>query len=249
MAKLVKFEDYTFLGALFPAESCYLREALLWRAFARLPEAMFIDEEDWRFSLYERGKKNEKRGQGKTGGKRGHSVIELGSSPWKNGKNGDRKNGDSIQFTLVQPAGAAFEVRAVVFTVDPELTAANDLRCHAGWLGTRLESLQNNGAIPCPCQQTGIAVDAHEADAFRGAERNGVGVTNGGLEEISHNRSRDAAAGGAAPHGFGAVKANKDANREICREADEPGILLLVGGSGLAANRLADGADRAAGSA
>ena len=46
----MKSENHTFLGTLYPAESCYLREALLWRAFARLPEAMLTDEEDWRFS-------------------------------------------------------------------------------------------------------------------------------------------------------------------------------------------------------
>ncbi|MFD0985505.1 hypothetical protein [Methyloligella solikamskensis] len=42
-------ENYTLLGPLHPAEKCYLFEVLLWRAFARLPEPYFIEDQEWRF--------------------------------------------------------------------------------------------------------------------------------------------------------------------------------------------------------
>ena len=48
------------------------------------------------------------------------------------------------------------------------------------------------------------------------------------------------AAGRAAPEMARLVVADVDADREVGREADEPGVLLVVGGAGLAGDRLAD---------
>jgi hypothetical protein len=51
---------------------------------------------------------------------------------------------------------------------------------------------------------------------------------------------RDLAAGRAAAHRLRIVETDEDADRQIRREAHEPGILLVVGGAGLAGDRTAD---------
>ena len=60
------------------------------------------------------------------------------------------------------------------------------------------------------------------------------------LEEVLDDRRRELAAGAAAAEVARLVVADIDADHHLGREADEPGILLVVGGAGLAGDRLAD---------
>ena len=75
-----------------------------------------------------------------------------------------------------------------------------------------------------------------------GGTRNGVA---GWSASASFMKSRkigaaDGAAGFLAAEAARLVEADIDADGEIGREADEPGVLAVVGGAGLAGQRLAD---------
>src|SRR5262249_52834983 len=60
------------------------------------------------------------------------------------------------------------------------------------------------------------------------------------LEEVSDDRRRDMAAGRTAAEMPRLVVTDVDADRDVGRIADEPGVLFVVGGAGLAGDRLAD---------
>src|SRR5690606_507127 len=67
--------------------------------------------------------------------------------------------------------------------------------------------------------------------------------------EIGEDRHNHAAAGGGRAHGTWLVEANIDAHGEFGREADKPGILIVVGRAGLASYRAIERACSSAGTA
>src|SRR6476469_8346328 len=60
------------------------------------------------------------------------------------------------------------------------------------------------------------------------------------LEKLLHDRRRHMAAGLAATERLRLVVADIDADHEVGREADEPGVLVVAGCAGLAGDGLAD---------
>ena len=97
-----------------------------------------------------------------------------------------------------------------------------------------LESLHNRLGVARGSRKSGLEVHAHELDAGRRAERNRRLAGKGDLEEIPNHRSRDIATRLAMSHGRGIVETHISADDEVGRKADEPAILLVIGGAGLA---------------
>src|SRR5262249_20310359 len=97
--------------------------------------------------------------------------------------------------------------------------------------------------------QAAVEVDADELNAGGRRERHTGLVGERGLEEVTDHRRRGMAAGRVAPERARLVVAEIDADREVGCEADEPSVLGLVGGAGLAGDRLADLAQNRRGAA
>ena len=87
----------------------------------------------------------------------------------------------------------------------------------------------------------GRQIDAHQADAGRHAERH-IGLVLQRLHhEVAEDRRDDGPARRLVAERARLVVADIEADGEIGREADEPGVVAIVGGAGLAGERLADG--------
>ena len=67
--------------------------------------------------------------------------------------------------------------------------------------------------------------------------------------KLGRDRRRELAAGRMRAHRPRLVEADIDADCEIGRVADEPGVALVIGGAGLAGHRLADRLQGLAGAA
>ena len=100
-----------------------------------------------------------------------------------------------------------------------------------------LERLHDGLGIARARRQTGLQVHADELDAGRSAERNWRLVSKSDLEKFADDRRGDIAARLAMTHGRGIVETHIDADHKVRREADEPAVLLVIGGSGLAGDR------------
>src|SRR5258708_30100970 len=109
-----------------------------------------------------------------------------------------------------------------------------------GRSGSGLEGFQYDARGSGPGALTGLDVDADELDAGRHAERHCRLVGQRRLEEILGDRRREVAAGSVAAEMARLVVAHVNTDYEVGREADEPGILFVGGGAGLAGNRLLD---------
>src|SRR6201999_2519973 len=88
--------------------------------------------------------------------------------------------------------------------------------------------------------RAGLEIDADELDAGRHAERHRRFVGERDLQEVLDDRGRENAAGHAAAERARLVVTDIDAGDDVGRETDEPRILEVVRGAGLAGDRLAD---------
>src|SRR5690606_32034636 len=102
---------------------------------------------------------------------------------------------------------------------------------------TRLESFHDHIRIALIGTHTGLAVDSDDRHALRHAEihfrRSGQSLLHEGLE---HRRCETAARIAAAKR-CGRIITHEHADYEIGRETNEPGVLLIVGRTGLASHR------------
>ena len=98
----------------------------------------------------------------------------------------------------------------------------------------RLERLHDGLGIARACRQAGLQVHSDELDVGRSAERYWWLIGKCDLEKFADDGRGDIAAGLAMPHGRGVVETHIRANHKVGREADEPAILLVIGGPGLA---------------
>ena len=74
-----------------------------------------------------------------------------------------------------------------------------------------------------------------------GTWKSTIGVPfSASLHELLEDRRREAAAGRALAQRLRLVEADIEADDEVRREADEPGVLLVVGRAGLAGDRPAE---------
>src|ERR1700686_1301451 len=111
----------------------------------------------------------------------------------------------------------------------------------------RLEGFQNGpAAVAGSGAHAALGVDADQLDPGGNLERDRRLVGERELEEVARDRGGEMTAGGgvAVTKRTRLVKAEIDADNDVRREADEPGILRFIGGAGLAGDRLADFLDR-----
>ncbi len=107
--------------------------------------------------------------------------------------------------------------------------------------GARLERFEDRaGPFARAGAGAGGEVDADQLDARRHAERRRRLVLQRLLQEVQGDGAREAAAGRPVAQRARLVVADVDAHREVGGEAHEPRILRVVGGAGLAGERLAD---------
>src|SRR2546430_10509496 len=136
---------------------------------------------------------------------------------------------------VVHPGGAG-PYRAIGLRRNADRAAVGiadaDRRIVVGRRGTWLEGFQDNALIAGACPHAAPWIDADELDAGRHAERHRRLVRERDLHEIAHDRGRQHAAGRAAAEMARLVIAEINADHEIGREADEPGVLLVAGGAG-----------------
>ena len=113
--------------------------------------------------------------------------------------------------------------------------------------GTRLEGFEDDVFVPRARQLAGGNVDPHQADARRDAERNRGFVLQRRRHEVAEHRRGDAGAGFVAAERLWFVEADENADRQIRRKTDEPGVQFLVGGPGLTGQGFADPPDSSSG--
>ena len=106
-----------------------------------------------------------------------------------------------------------------------------------------LEGLEDGIRVARPGPQPRLAVNADEFDTGGHTERHRGFAGKRHLHEVAEDGRGDAAARLALAHGLGRVEPDKDAGHEIGRETDEPGVLFVICGAGLAGERLANGLD------
>ena len=136
---------------------------------------------------------------------------------------------------MMEPASGGANRRAAAVGVgDPDHAVIIRRR------GAGLEGFREWSAFARAAPHAGLGVDADQLDAGGHLERNRRLVGERELEEVLDDRRGEMAAGGALAEIARLVVADIDADREVRREADEPGVLFVVGGSGLAGDRLAD---------
>src|SRR5258708_1429418 len=139
----------------------------------------------------------------------------------------------------VQPAAAHGAIR--LWADANGLGAAHGGDCVVfGRSGSGLEGFQDDAGGSGPSALAGLGVDADQRDAGGPADRHCRLVGQRRLEEILGDRRREVAAGSVAAEMARLVVAHVNTDYEVGREADEPGILFVVGGAGLAGNRLLD---------
>src|SRR5581483_8097420 len=114
---------------------------------------------------------------------------------------------------------------------------AKILGYRAGRFLARLESLEDRRLVPGSGGQAGLVVDPDQLDARRRAEGSGRGAGERLAHEIAHHGRGEHAAGLAMTERVRLVETEIDADDEIGRKADEPGVLVVVGGAGLAGDR------------
>src|SRR5208282_4308191 len=115
--------------------------------------------------------------------------------------------------------------------------------------GAGLEGFEDHVGVARGGAHAGFGVDADELDAGRHAERDRRLVGERDFEEIADHRRREVTTGRQPRDVARLVVTHVDATDDVGREADEPDILLFVGGAGLAGDRLADIADYGRGAA
>src|SRR5262249_31208880 len=98
----------------------------------------------------------------------------------------------------------------------------------------RLECLQDGGFITGCRRPTGLVVDAHELDAGGSSEGNRRNVGQRLSHEVAHDWSREIASCLAMPERAWLIVTDIDPGGQVGREPDEPGVLVVVGGAGLA---------------
>ena len=81
--------------------------------------------------------------------------------------------------------------------------------------------------------------NAHQRNASRAAEGHGRAAGQGRAHHVTENRCRIAAAGFVFAEAPRFIKADPNRDNDIRREADEPIILVIIRGAGLAGNRAA----------
>ena len=101
----------------------------------------------------------------------------------------------------------------------------------------RLEGLHDRLGVARGSRQAGLQIHALHLDTRRSAERNRRLVGKCDLEEIADHRSRHISTRLAVSHGRGIVETHINADDEVGREADEPAVLLVIGGARLARDR------------
>ena len=129
--------------------------------------------------------------------------------------------------------GPAWPYSSAASPSPPSVSLATAPR--GSWVGLKASMMRLG--VAGSCGQAGLEIDPHELDAGRSAERNWRLVGKRDLEEVADHRCGDIAAGLAMSERRRIVEADIDADHEVGREADEPGILLVVGGAGLARDR------------
>src|SRR3974390_1179199 len=148
---------------------------------------------------------------------------------------------------LIQPAGSRAHCAVGVRTdaEEPGLMpliaiAIANYRIVVGRRGAGFEGFQNNPLATRPGALSGPKVDADQLDARRHAEGHRRFFGERDLHKILHDRRRQVGAGRAAREVTRLVVAHIDADHDVGRKPDEPGVPLVVGGAGLASHRLAD---------
>src|SRR6185312_5597384 len=142
----------------------------------------------------------------------------------------------------------AAERRRILVIADRPVRHRRDRRL-AGGLGAGLERLIDHVLIAGPRQLPGHGVNSHQPDARRDTERNGRLVLEGRGHEIAEYRRRDRRAGLVRAEAAWIVVTDEDAEGEIGRKSDEPGVVRIIRRAGLAGERLADRRHDAAGAA
>src|SRR3546814_12216488 len=115
--------------------------------------------------------------------------------------------------------------------------------------GAGPEGLEDDVAVARRRQFAGAGVDAHQPYARRHAELDRRLALQRGAHEFLEDRHRDGGTLFVLAEAFRRVVAGEDADREVGAEADEPGVVAVVGGAGLAGERDAEFADAPAGAA
>ena len=101
----------------------------------------------------------------------------------------------------------------------------------------RLERLFDDILFTRPRPQPGQAIDRNQLDSRRNAERYRVAAGQSHLHETREYRGGNLSAGRRFAHGLWRIVANVDTDDHIRRIPDEPGILRVIGGPGLAGQR------------
>src|SRR6185437_11591413 len=109
-----------------------------------------------------------------------------------------------------------------------------------GRRGARFEGLEDSLAgIARTSAHAGLGIDANQLDAGGNTERSGRLVGERDFHEIARDRRSQMPASRGAPEIARLVVTYIDSDDEVRRKSDEPGVLLVVGGAGLARNWLA----------
>ena len=117
----------------------------------------------------------------------------------------------------------------------PTLGVARRPQPKGSWLGLNASMM----ALGSPGPAGKPVLRLTRTSLMPGGARNGIGGSIGkrDLEEFADDGRGDIAAGLAMSHGRGIVETDIGADHEVRREADEPAILLVIGGPGLAGDR------------
>ena len=130
----------------------------------------------------------------------------------------------------------------------PPISVAAGPLTPASWpsgLGAGLEGLEDRRARPAAPAARLSGLTRTSRDAGRDAERVRRLVLQRRHHEVAEDRRGEWPPVSLRPSVRGLSKPTIDADREIGREAHEPGVVAVVGRAGLAGERLADGLDRA----
>src|SRR5690349_19797084 len=139
---------------------------------------------------------------------------------------------------LPQAAAPAREAARRVLLVTHKEAAAlvgeTDDRVGIIRLLVRLEGLEHAVGLRALGAHARAQTDAHEFDARWNAEGHRLLVGERHFHELTEDRGGDVTTGHALAHRPRRVVADEHADHQVRRIADEPGVLLLVGGAGLA---------------